>query len=306
VTDERYDTSMPPPASSVAREQTLGFAGLGRMGGPMATRLVAAGYRLVGFDVAGTRERLPAGASAAGSIGDLAAQTDTILLSVPDGAASREICAQVAAAGERRAATVVDLSTIGIAAARACADLLDGAGVAYVDAPVSGGVVGARNGTLAVMVGAPAERFAALEPLLAVLARHRFRVGDAPGQGQAMKLLNNYASAAALAATCEATVFGARLGLDLATMVAVLNVSSGRSAASEDKFPTSIIPGSYDFGFAGALMTKDVTLYLESAAEAGVPHELAAAATDLWQRFNVAHPSADFTYLHKYIEDGGT
>jgi 3-hydroxyisobutyrate dehydrogenase-like beta-hydroxyacid dehydrogenase len=118
-----------------------------------------------------------------------------------------------------------------------------------------------------------------------------------------MKLLNNYTSAAALAATCEATVFGARMGLDLETMVAVLNVSSGRSAASEDKFPRSVIPGSYDFGFAGALMTKDVTLYLENATTAETPHALADAVTALWQRFNAAHPEADFTYIHKYFED---
>jgi 3-hydroxyisobutyrate dehydrogenase-like beta-hydroxyacid dehydrogenase len=286
------------------RSETLGFAGLGRMGNPMAGRLVAAGYDLLGFDLAGTAARLPAGAQAVASVPDLAAQAGTIFLSVPDGAASRDVCGQIAAAGARRARTVVDLSTIGIAAAQACAEMLEAAGVAYVDAPVSGGVAGARSGALAMMVGAPAAVFAELEPLLAVLAAHRFRVGDAPGQGQAMKLLNNYAAAAALAATCEATVFGAWLGLDLATMVAVLNVSSGRSAASEDKFPRSILPRSYDYGFAGALMTKDVALYLESAASAGVPHALADAVGALWQRFNAAHPEADFTAIHRYFEEG--
>jgi 3-hydroxyisobutyrate dehydrogenase len=121
-----------------------------------------------------------------------------------------------------------------------------------------------------------------------------------------MKLVNNYASAAALAATCEATVFGARMGLDLAMMVEVLNASSGRSAASEEKFPRSIIPGSYDFGFAGALMTKDVTLYLENATAAEAPHELAAAVAAVWQRFNAAHPDADFTAIHRYFANDGT
>jgi 3-hydroxyisobutyrate dehydrogenase-like beta-hydroxyacid dehydrogenase len=273
------------------------------MGSPMAGRLVAAGHDVLGYDVAGTRERLPSGASAAESIGDLAARAGILFLSVPDGAASTAICRRIAASSERRTRTIVDLSTIGIAAARACAGLLDAAGVAYVDAPVSGGVAGARSGALAMMVGAPEPLFGELQPLLAVLAKNCFRVGNAPGQGQAMKLLNNYTSAAALAATCEATVFGARMGLDLETMVAVLNVSSGRSAASEDKFPRSVIPGSYDFGFAGALMTKDVTLYLENATTAETPHALADAVTALWQRFNAAHPEADFTYIHKYFED---
>lgn len=285
-------------------QETLGFAGLGRMGGPLSGRLVEAGYAVVGFDVAGTVERLPAGATAAESIDDLARQTDTIFLSVPDGGASRAICEEIAATQDRRASIVVDLSTIGIAAARECAGVLGAVGIAYVDAPVSGGVAGARSGSLSMMVGAPASLFAELEPTLAVLARHRFHVGDAPGQGQAMKLLNNYVSAAALAATCEATVFGEHLGLNLVKMVEVLNVSSGRSAASEDKFPRSVIPRSYDFGFAGALMTKDVSLYLENATNVDVPHELAASVAGLWQRFNAAHPAADFTYLHKYLEDG--
>lgn len=283
---------------------TLGFVGLGRMGAPMAGRLIGADYQLAGFDIAGTRERLPDGGVVSASAAELAKQADVIFLSVPDGAASIAVCREIAAGENRRVQTVVDLSTIGIAAARACADTLEAASVTYVDAPVSGGIAGARSGSLAMMVGAPAGVFTELEPILAVLARNCFRVGDAAGQGQAMKLLNNYASAASLAATCEAAVFGERMGLDLAGMVEVLNVSSGRSAASEDKFPRSIVPRSYDFGFAGALMTKDVTLYLESASEAGVPHELAGAIASIWQRFNAAHPDADFTYIHKYFEEG--
>jgi 3-hydroxyisobutyrate dehydrogenase-like beta-hydroxyacid dehydrogenase len=286
--------------------EPLGVVGLGRMGGPMAGRLVAASFSVLGYDVAGTESRLPVGATAAASIGDLAARAGTILLSVPDGAASLAVCRQIVETAARRVQTVVDLSTIGIAAARACAALLGNVGVAYVDAPVSGGVAGARGGTLALMAGAPEALFAEIEPVLAVLAAKRFRVGDEPGQGQAMKLLNNYASAAALAATCEAAVFGVRLGLDLPTIVEVLNASSGRSAASEDKFPRAIVPGSYDFGFAGALMTKDVSLYLENATAAGAPHELAATVAAIWRRFNDAHPDLDFTALHKHLAEGGS
>lgn len=285
---------------------TLGVVGLGRMGGPMAGRLAAAGYAVLGYDLAGTAARLPEGADAASSVADLAARAEVILLSVPDGAASLDVCRQVVSRADRRVDVVVDLSTIGIAAARECAGLLGDAEIAYVDAPVSGGVAGARHGTLAMMVGAPARLFDALEPVLSILAAKRFRVGDAPGQGQAMKLLNNYAAAAALAATCEAAIYGARLGLDLTTIVDVLNASSGRSAASEDKFPRSIVPGSYDFGFAGALMTKDVGLYLESATAAGVPREVADAVTAIWRRFNAACPDADFTALHTYLADGGS
>src|SRR5438309_1727342 len=146
-------------------ERTLGFVGLGHMGQPMAARLVAAGHRVVAFDRAGTRARLPDGATAAESIEDLAARAGTLLLSLPDGAASDAVCAAIVAAPARHATELVDLSTIGIAAARRCAERLAAVGVAYVDAPVSGGVAGARAGTLAVMVGADAARFARLRPL---------------------------------------------------------------------------------------------------------------------------------------------
>lgn len=284
---------------------TIGIAGLGRMGHPMATRLVDAGYDVFGFDAAGTTERLPDGATAADSIPDLAARSDILLLSVPSGDNSLTVCREIAAASERRTDTVIDLSTIGINAARECAELLSVHGVSYVDAPVSGGVAGAIHGTLTMMVGAPEPVFDQLQPILGTLSSKCFRVGDDAGHGQAMKLLNNYASAAALAATCEAAVFGARMGLDLETIVQVVGASTGRSAAIEDKFPKSIVPRTYDFGFAASLMTKDVKLYLENASAAGVSHELARATTDVWQRFLDHHPDADFTYIHKYFEDGG-
>ena len=287
----------------VGQPRRLGFVGLGRMGGPMAGRLVAAGHQVIGFDAAGLAERLPEGAMPADSVGEVARRAETLFLSVPDGAASRAVCAEVADTAGRTARTVVDLSTIGIDAARACADLLAAAGVAYVDAPVSGGVAGARGGSLTIMVAADADRFVALEPLLRVLGKSPFRVGDRAGHGQAMKLLNNFISAAAIAATSEAVVFGARVGLDLKQMIDVINASTGRTTASSDKFPRSVIPRTYDFGFAGTLMAKDAALYAEHAAAAGVPRDLAAAVARIWQEFDADCPGADFTYIHKYFED---
>ena len=285
--------------------EMLGFVGLGHMGGPMSTRLIAAGHHLVGFDAAGTRERMPSGGEAVASAEAVAAAADTVFLSLPNGDASRAVCRQILEAPERRAQVVVDLSTIGIPAARGCAALLDAAGLSYVDAPVSGGVAGSRAGSLAAMVGASQALYDRVQPLLAVLAKNCFRVGDAPGQGQAMKLLNNYLSAAALAATCEAALFGVQQGLDLAQIIDVINVSSGRSTASSDKFPRSILPRTYDFGFAGAHMTKDVRLYLEAVEGVETPHSLAASVAALWQRFHEAHPDVDFTYVYKYLADGG-
>jgi 3-hydroxyisobutyrate dehydrogenase-like beta-hydroxyacid dehydrogenase len=282
---------------------TLGFIGLGRMGGPLSGRLIDAGHRLVAFDAAGTRERAPGGATVLDSTAQVAAAADIVFLSLPDGPVSRTVCSELAEAPARRVTTVIDLSTIGIAAARECGALLERAGIEYLDAPVSGGVAGARSGSLAIMVGASQAAFDAVEPLLAVIARHRFRVGDAPGQGQAMKLLNNFLSGTAMAATSEAAVFGVTMGLDLAQLIDVLNASSGRNTATTDKFPRSVIPGSYDYGFAGALMTKDVALYLENAEVAGVPREIGQTVAESWQRFNAQNPSADFTYFYQYLVD---
>jgi len=118
-----------------------------------------------------------------------------------------------------------------------------------------------------------------------------------------MKLLNNFLSATSFAATSEAVIFGAKMGLDLAQIIEVVNVSSGRSTASADKFPRSVIPRSYDFGFAGALMTKDVLLYLANARAAGTPREIGTVLARLWQRFSESCPGRDFTYFYQYLED---
>jgi 3-hydroxyisobutyrate dehydrogenase-like beta-hydroxyacid dehydrogenase len=281
----------------------LGFFGLGRMGGPIARRLAAAGYQVTGFDPALTSTAGLGAVSLARSLEDVAAMAEIVFLSLPDGAVSREVCEQLAQAEDRRVSFVVDLSTIGIPAASACAALLESAGVTYVDAPVSGGVAGAQSGGLSMMVGASGALFAALRPLLEIIARTCFHVGDTPGQGQAMKLLNNFVSATAMAATSEAVVFGSRHGLDLTQMIAVLNASSGRTTASSDKFPRSVIPGTYDFGFAGALMNKDVALYLEAAAADGVPHQVAERVAAVWAAFTASHPDADFTYIHRDVEN---
>lgn len=285
---------------------TLGFVGLGRMGGPIARRLKEAGYELWGFDAAGTEGRLPEGAHAATSVAELGAEADVVLLSLPHGAAGREVCEALAGAENLRTETVVDLATLGMRDARECAEVLGKAGVAYVDAPVSGGVAGATTGKLAMMIGAPQEAIDRVEPVLEIVALRRFHVGLEPGQGQAAKLLNNYVSSVAVAATSEAVVFGSRVGLDMEQMVEILNASSGRTTASTDKLPRSVIPRTYDFGFAAAAMRKDAGLYLENSEAVGTATALARANDALWDRFLSTHPDADFTYIHRYLEEGGS
>jgi 3-hydroxyisobutyrate dehydrogenase len=279
----------------------VGFVGLGNMGGPMARRVAAAGFELVCYDAAGTAERLPAGAHAADGMADLAARADTVLLSVPDGHATLAVVEAIAGSASRRLTTVVDLSTVGPAAAVSAAALLDRLGVTYADGPVSGGAAGARAGTIALMFAGPEAVLDDHRPIFEAIAGNIFHVGSRPGQGQAMKLLNNFLSATALAATSEAMAFGRAHGLDLPMMVDVVNASSGRNSATFDKFPRRVITGTYDAGFRTALMAKDLRLYTEMVEAAGTASTVGRTVSDVWQQADAALPGSDFTQIWQYV-----
>jgi len=165
-------------------------------------------------------------------------------------------------------------------------------------------VAGARARTLAVMVAADDAACAYVEPVLAGLSDRRHRVGDRPGLGQALKLANNFLSATALAATSEAVAFGTALGLDLATMVEVLNASSGNNTATSDKFPNHVITGRYASGFANSLMAKDVRLYLAEVEQQGGPATVGTVTAGIWDRFAAADPGADFTRIYPFVRGG--
>ena len=280
---------------------TVGFVGLGNMGSMLAANLVAAGHDLVTFDAAGD-SRSPGGASFARDVADVARRADVIVCSLPDGAASAQVLRALIGSGERRATHVVDTSTIGVAAARANGALLSAAGIGYADAAVSGGVAGARARTLSVMYAAPDAVCATVEPVLAGMSDRRRRVGDEPGLAQALKLANNFLSAIALAATSEAVAFGVSAGLEIETMIEVLNASSGQSQATADKFPSQVLSGRYAAGFTNTLMCKDLALYLDAVAAQGAPDVLGSATAALWQRFVEAEPDADFTRIYPFVE----
>jgi 3-hydroxyisobutyrate dehydrogenase len=280
---------------------TIGFIGLGNMGRPIANNLAAAGFDLVCFDAAGTAERLPAGARAAASAEELFSVADTAMISVPDGSVTRVLIDQLTRTEDRRVTVVVDLSTVGPAIARECAARLEPLGVMYCDGPVSGGVAGARAATISLMFGGPAAVLAAHRAIFDAIAGNVFHVGEQAGHGQAMKLLNNFLSAAALAATSEAVSFGAAEGLDMSVMIDVLNVSTGRNSATYDKFPNRILTGTYDAGFHTRLMSKDVKLLLESIASVGTSHVVASAVGQLWSAADAALPGSDFTEIWRFV-----
>jgi 3-hydroxyisobutyrate dehydrogenase-like beta-hydroxyacid dehydrogenase len=280
----------------------VGFVGLGNMGSALAANLVEARLTVVAHDAVGPA-RAPEGSAYAESVGDVARAADVVVFSLPDGAVSESVAREVTTTDDRRATHVVDTSTVGPHAAQAIAALLADADIAYVDAPVSGGIAGARARTLAVMVSGNDSACAYVEPVLAGLSDRRHRVGDRPGLGQALKLANNFLSATALAATSEAVAFGTALGLDMATMVEVLNASSGNNTATSDKFPNHVITGRYSSGFANSLMAKDVRLYLAEVRAQGGPSTVGAVTAEIWEQFAAADPGVDFTRIYLYVAD---
>jgi len=282
--------------------QTVGFIGLGNMGGALAENLLRCGHTLLAHDAAGP-DRAPEGSTAVADVAEVARQADVVVLSLPDGTVSEQVAREILAADGSRARYIVDSSTVGVRAAQDIAALLAKKGIDYVDAPVSGGVAGARARTLAVMYAASEEACSQVEPVLVGLSDRRYRVGDRPGMAQALKLANNFLSATALAATSEAIAFGGSVGLEMATMLEVLNSSSGRNGATEDKFPNHVLTGRYASGFANSLMAKDVRLYLNAVDELGRRNAIGSATGSVWERFAAAEPGADFTRIFPFVED---
>jgi len=283
-------------------KETIGWIGIGSMGHRMSRHLAAAGYPLVVADATST-ERAPPGATIAKSNAEVAKAADIIILSLPDGSVSRAVAAEIAGASPRRVKTVIDTSTIGIKAAEAVATILAGANIAFVDAPVSGGTAGADKATISIMLACPMDAFERLKPLMSLIGKP-FYVGPRPGQGQAVKLLNNFLSATALAATSEAIAFGTSQGIDMKTILDIVNASTGRNSATDDKFPRRIMHGRYDAGFTAKLQLKDIRLYLENARAAGIADEVADVVVDVWQKMEAAMPGADITEMYPYTQKG--
>jgi 3-hydroxyisobutyrate dehydrogenase-like beta-hydroxyacid dehydrogenase len=283
----------------------IGFIGLGKMGFPMARRLIEAGHQLTACD---TRKdvldkMVALGAQAASSPKDIADRVETVMVSLPSLQASLEVATGKGGVIEgKRIKRFVDLSTVGSHMAVKIHDLLKAKNIVQLDSPVSGGVGGAEKGTLAVMVSGPRADFEAIKSALAVIGK-TFFIGEKPGSAQTMKLTNNLLSATAMVATCEAVTIGVKSGLDAHVMIDVINAGSGMNTASRDKFPRSILPRSFDFGFATGLMVKDVRLALEEAKSLGMSLEVAEAVGRLWETvYREMGPESDFTSAIKPIE----
>ncbi|MEJ0005439.1 MAG: NAD(P)-dependent oxidoreductase [Steroidobacteraceae bacterium] len=229
-----------------------GFIGLGRMGGAMARRLIDAGHQVVVYDPSPAATALLAahGAKVAPDVRAVADACADCVLKPATPQIVEEVVLGIAGIREgKRLKVCADLSTSGPDTAVKLAAGLAARQIASLEAPVSGGIKGAREGTLSLMVAGPQAIWEQVQPLLAVFGKPFF-MGVNPGAGQTMKLVNNLLGACAIAITAEGMTMGAKAGLDPARMIEVLNVSSGRSSATQDKWPRSVLPRSFDFGFA--------------------------------------------------------
>lgn len=284
----------------------IGFIGLGNMGAPMAEHLVSDGHNVVVYDIdAGACEQL---AEAGATIGDdpaaVAASSEVVFLSLPGPDAVRAVVegADGIMAGANEGLTIVDTTTSTPSTSNEIAERSASVGITFLGSPVSGGVSGAKAGTLTAMVGGDEATFEAAKPLFSSFATNRYHVGDAPGDGNAVKLLNNYLSFLGMLGASEAVALGECLGLDPTTMVDIFNRSSGRNAATEEKFPEQIIPGHYDIGMSLELMYKDIRLFGRLADENGAPVVLGDTVRNLIgyakQDFG---GDADMSRLYDYV-----
>jgi 3-hydroxyisobutyrate dehydrogenase len=304
----------------------VGFVGLGNMGIPITKRLVAAGYQVRGcdpspdaianFEAIGTSD---AGGevTAVADLASVGAGADAVILMLPDsdivervvlGRLTSEPAPADAAIGGLLASlpagsTIIDMSSSDPARTRILADQVAAAGVTLIDAPVSGGVSGARAGTLMIMVGGPAEAFERFKPMLATIGKKVVHVGDI-GAGHAVKALNNLMSAAHLLASSEALIAGRRFGLDPAVMLEIINGASGRSGSTENKWPNYILTEKYDAGFSVRLMVKDLKLALSIEHATGVPAAASEAVVATWEAALAdLPPDADHTSIARWLSD---
>ncbi|MEK9671387.1 MAG: NAD(P)-dependent oxidoreductase [Rhodospirillaceae bacterium] len=285
-------------------KRTYGFIGLGQMGGPMADNIAKAGLELHVFDAAGTKGRAHEKAIAHDSLAGVLGNADTVFFSLPDGNICTTVAREIVQINDRKTSVVVDLSTIGTQAAQDIDVILKDAGISYIDAPVSGGRRGAIAGSIAIMAAGPKALYDEHVDAFKTFAKNPFYVGEAAGQGQVVKMLNNYLSAMAMTASTEAVLFGLSQGLEMKTILDVVNVSTGRNTATEDKFPNRVMTETYDAGFFAKLLAKDVRLFKENSTRAGTPNQLGVLLSGIWDKFAAEQPDADLTRIYEFVRDG--
>jgi 3-hydroxyisobutyrate dehydrogenase len=274
------------------------------MGGPMVANLVAAGYTVRGFDVAPVGDET--GATIVAAVTEVAQGADGVVLMLPNSKIVRAVLLdQGLLDAIAPGSLLLDMSSSAPTDTRDIAPAIAERGVHFVDAPVSGGVKGAKAGSLTIVVGGEEADVEAARPLLEVVGNRALHVGGI-GAGHALKALNNLLSAATLIATSEAVEAGRRFGLDPAVMIDAINTSSGRSYSTEYKFPDFVLTEKYDAGFNINLMVKDIACALDLAESTGSPATVTEVIVDQWRKAAQDLPDdADHTAIARWIHELG-
>ena len=280
-----------------------GFIGLGDMGKPMATNLLNSGKKLFVYDINNIEDKAPKNSVVTNSINELVTNSEIIFISVPDGKSSSNVINKILSSNVKLVKAIINLSTIGLKETKPILTALDKVNITYIDAPVSGGKSGAINATITIMWSGSKNILEEVRNDLKHFCKSIFYIGKDPGQGQIMKLLNNYLSAVAMASTSEAILLGLENKLDMKTMLDVLNVSTGKNSATLDKFPNRILTESYDAAFRMSLMNKDLQLYLTEAKNNNLPVKIADVVKNYFQDGERSLPLGDFTEIFKIIKN---
>lgn len=285
----------------------VGIIGLGNMGGRMTKRLLEQGVEVGVFDV--NKEAMQTyvsfGAEEAKSPADLAQKYQYVITVLPNVFIVKEILVgeQGLMKGFNSNSLLIEMTTSIPSETKEINKMLRSEGFRMIDAPVSGGVKKAEEGTLAIMVGGSEADFEEVEPLLSQIGENITHVGEV-GAGHTIKALNNMISATTLAATGEAIALGVKLGLDPTKMLSVINTSTGKSFSSDFKFPNQVLTRNFEVGFTLDLMVKDLKIAMSMAEEEKVPMFISGASFQLWkQAWSDGKGGQDHTTIVKHIEE---
>ena len=284
----------------------LGFIGVGMMGKPMAKNLLKAGYELTVLDVntAAVEELVGEGAVRAGNPVEVMSQCEAVITMLPGSADVEQVVlgAQGLLSAIRDEHLVIDMSTIDPMVSKRLALEIDAAGGQMIDAPVSGGEIGAINGTLTIMIGGPATVLDRCREVLAVMGNKLIHAGNEAGMGGKVKLVNNMITGISMIATSEAFLTGLKAGLSMETIVEVVGTSSGNTWVLQNHFPNTVLKNQHEPGFMLDLMYKDIGLALALADEVGVPVPVAGLARQVYQSGRAAGLGRkDFSAIWKHM-----
>lgn len=287
----------------------VGFVGIGKMGLPMAKRIAGHGYPVHAFDASAAALQAigsVSGVKAAQDLAEIGRACAVVILMLPDSAVVKKVLYgehDGLAAQLKKGAVVIDMSSSSPAVTRELGPRLNAAGVDLVDAPVSGGVKRAVDGSLAIMAGGEQAVIARVKPLLLAMGKSIVETGML-GSGHAMKALNNYVSAAGLLAACEALKVGADFGIAPDKIVAVLNASTGKNNSTENKLMQFIVSRSFNSGFSLGLMRKDINIATDLAKSLGSDTLLGEALLKAWRDAEAKLTgAADHTEIFRMLEN---